>query len=120
LISFRIGSPSPERRLSRWITQNNNLWATVVVGTLAVRVLNGMGELLDLGLYGFNLGLVGLALGNFFQPEPMLRLWVVVFALLAAAVTVAWSKWIPVPFLAAPFILSFWAAWLLAEPLGLT
>jgi urea transporter len=90
----------------------------VIVGTLAARVLNGMAELLDLGLYGFNSGLIGLALGNFFQPEPMLWLWVVVFALLAAAVTVGMSKWVPVPFLAAPFILTFWAAWL--EPLGLT
>jgi urea transporter len=44
----------------------------------------------------------------------------VVFAIIAAVVTVAWSKWIPVPFLAAPFILSFWAAWLLAEHLGIT
>jgi urea transporter len=90
----------------------------VIVGTLAARVLNGMAELLDLGLYGFNSGLIGLALGNFFQPEPMLWLWVVVFALLTAAVTVGMSRWVPVPFLAAPFILTFWAAWL--EPLGLT
>jgi urea transporter len=92
----------------------------VVVGTLAARALQGIGDLLDLGLYGFNSGLVGLALGNFFQPEPMLWLWVVVFAIVAAAVTVAMSKWVPVPFLAAPFILTFWAVWLLADRLGLT
>src|SRR5208337_2569099 len=61
-----------------------------------------------------------LALGNFFRPEPMLWLWVVVFAIVAAAVTVAMSRWVPIPFLAAPFILTFWAAWLLADTLGLT
>ncbi len=76
--------------------------------------------LLDLGLYGFNSGLIGLALGNFFQPEPMLWLWVVVLAAVAAAATVAMSKWVPIPFLAAPFILTFWAMWPLAETLGLT
>jgi urea transporter len=93
---------------------------SVVVGTLVARGLKGMRELLDLGLYGFNSGLIGLALGNFFHPEPMLWLWVVVFAIVAAAATVAMSKWVPIPFLAAPFILTFWVAWLLAEPLGLT
>jgi urea transporter len=93
----------------------------VVVGTLVARVLNGIGELLDLGLYGFNSGLIGLALGNFFQADdPMLWLWVVVFAIAAAALTVAMSKWVPIPFLAAPFILTFWLTWLLADPLGLT
>jgi len=93
---------------------------SVLVGTFVARVLNGNGELLDLGLYGFNSGLIGLALGNFFHSDPLLWLWVVVFAIVAAAVTVAWSKWVPIPFLAAPFILTFWAAWLLAETLGLT
>jgi urea transporter len=92
----------------------------VIVGTLVARVLNGIGELLDLGLYGLNSALIGLALGNFFQPEPMLWLWVVVFAIVAAAVTVVMSKWVPIPFLAAPFILTFWGIWLLADTLGLT
>jgi urea transporter len=91
----------------------------VVIGTLAARAVQGIGDLLDLGLYGFNSGLIGLALGNFFQPEPILWLWVVVFAVVAAVLTVAMSKWIPVPFLAAPFILTFWIGWLLAETLGL-
>ncbi len=91
----------------------------VVVGTLAARALGGIGDLLDLGLYGFNSGLIGLALGNFFQYEPMMWLWVVLFAIVAAAVTVAWSRWIPVPFLAAPFILTFWLVWLLSEKLGI-
>jgi len=93
---------------------------SVIVGTFVARALKGIGELLDLGLYGFNSGLIGLALGNFFRPEPMLWLWVVVFAIVAAAVTVAMSKWVPFPFLAAPFILTFWLVWPLAGPLGLT
>jgi urea transporter len=92
----------------------------VIVGTFVARMLNGIGVLLDLGLYGFNSGLIGLALGNFFQTDPMLWLWVVVFAIVASAVTVAMSKWIPIPFLAAPFILTFWAVWPLAETIGLT
>ena len=92
---------------------------SVIVGTLVARALKGTGELLDLGLYGFNSGLIGLALGNFFQPDPMLWLSVVVFAIVAAAVTVAMSKWVPIPFLAAPFILTFWVAWPLADTLGL-
>jgi urea transporter len=92
----------------------------VIVGTLVARVLNGIGELLDLGLYGFNSGLMGIALGSFFVQDAMLWLGVVVFAIVVAAVTVVWSKWVPVPFLAAPFILTFWAVWPLAETLGLT
>lgn len=92
----------------------------VVVGTLTARLLKGIGVLLDLGLYGFNSGLIGLALGNFFQPTPMLWLWVVVFAIVAAALTVAMSKWLPFPFVAAPFILTFWAVWPLTETIGLT
>jgi urea transporter len=92
----------------------------VIVGTLAARLLQGIGDLLDLGLYGFNSGLIGLALGNFFQPEPSVWLWVVVFAAVAAALTVAMSKWVPIPFLAAPFILTFWLVFMFADTLGLT
>jgi urea transporter len=92
----------------------------VVVATLVARLLNGIAPLLDLGLYGFNSGLIGLALGNFFEPDPMLWLWVVVFAIIAAVVTVAMSKWVPIPFLAAPFILTFWGAWLLSDTLQMT
>jgi urea transporter len=50
----------------------------------------------------------------------MLWLWVVVFAIVAAAVTVAMSKWVPFPFVAAPFILTFWLVWPLAGVLSLT
>ena len=94
--------------------------AGVIVGTLAARLLGGIPDLLDLGLYGFNSGLIGLALGNFFQPDPVLWLWVALFALVAAALTVAMARWLPIPFLAAPFILTFWAVWPLADSLGLT
>jgi urea transporter len=92
----------------------------VVTGTAVARLLGGIGDLLDLGLYGFNSGLMGLALGNFFQPDEIVWLWVVVFAAVAAALTVGMSRWLPVPFLAAPFIVTFWAAWPLAESFGLT
>jgi urea transporter len=92
----------------------------VIVGTLTARMLKGIGVLLDLGLYGFNSGLIGLALGNFFEPSPIVWLWVPVFAVVAAAITVAMSKWVPIPFLAAPFILTFWMIWPLADTLGLT
>jgi urea transporter len=92
----------------------------VVIGTIVARLLKGIPDLLDLGLYGFNSGLIGLALGNFFEPVPMLWLWVAVFAAVAAALAVAMSKWVPFPFLAAPFILTFWAIWPLASTLGIT
>ena len=91
----------------------------VVLGTLTAKLLRGIGVLLDLGLYGFNSGLIGLALGNFFEPSPIVWLWVPVFAVVAAAITVAMSKWVPIPFLAAPFILTFWLVWLIAGTLGL-
>jgi urea transporter len=93
---------------------------SVVLGTLVARVLKGIPDLTDLGLYGFNSGLMGLALGNFFQPSPALWAAMVVLAAVAAAVTVAMSKWAPFPFLAAPFILPFWLMWPFAETLGLT
>jgi urea transporter len=91
----------------------------VILGTLVARLLRGNPVLLDLGLYGFNSGLLGLAMGNFFQPDPILWLWLFAFAILAAVITVAMSKWVPIPFLAAPFILTFWMVWPLAETLGL-
>jgi urea transporter len=91
----------------------------VFVGTATARLLRGVPVLLDLGLYGFNSGLIGLALGNFFEPSALMSLWVVLFAIVAAMLTVAWSKWVPIPFLAAPFILTFWLIWLLADPLGM-
>ena len=93
---------------------------SVVVATFVARLLKGTDTLLDLGLYGFNSALMGLALGNFFQPSPALWLWMPVLAAFTAAVTVVMSKWMRWPFLAAPFILTLWAMWPLAESMGLT
>jgi urea transporter len=90
------------------------------VGTLAAKVLRGADALLDLGLFGFNSALMGLALAAFFQPSPMFWLWMPVLAIVTAAVTVALSKWLPFPFIAAPFIVTFWAIWPLTDVLGLT
>src|SRR5881394_2321621 len=39
---------------------------SVVIGTFVARLLGGSPSLLDLGLYGFNSGAMGLALANFF------------------------------------------------------
>jgi urea transporter len=63
---------------------------------------------------------MGLALGNFFQPDGALWIWVPILAVVVAGVTVAMSKWLPFPFLAAPFILTFWAIWPLADLMGLS
>jgi len=90
-----------------------------VIATLVATALKGDGELLNLGLFQFNSALMGLALGNFFQPNAILWLYVLVLAAVTAAVTVAWSKLTRLPFLAAPFILVLWAMWPFAHYLGL-
>ena len=46
---------------------------SVVLATIVAKLSRGNPELLGLGLYGFNSGLMGLALANFFQPD--LALW---------------------------------------------
>jgi urea transporter len=92
---------------------------SVVVATLVARLLRGNSELLGLGLFGFNSGLMGLALGSFFAPNAMLWSWMPVLAAVVAAVSVAMARWLPVPYLAAPFIVVFWALWPLAETMGL-
>ena len=91
---------------------------SVIIATIVARLLAGIPDLLGLGLYGFNSGLMGLALANFFQPGPALWCWVPVLAAVVAAVTVAMARWLPFPFLAAPFIGMFWALWPLAETHG--
>jgi len=93
---------------------------SVVLGTMVARLLRGNRELLDLGLFGFNSGLMGLALANFFQPELMLWVWMVVFAMATAGVAVAMSRLLKFPFIAAPFILTFWAVWALADGFSLS
>ena len=91
---------------------------SVVLGTLTARLLKGDPVLLGLGLFGFNSGLMGLALGNFFSPAPAMYVWVPLLAVIVAAVAVAMAR-LPVPFLAAPFILTFWAMWPLAGAMGM-
>jgi urea transporter len=93
---------------------------STILGTLTAWALKADDKLLDQGLLGFNSALMGLALGHFFQPSLALWLWMAVFAVVTAAVTVAMSKWIRFPFLAAPFILTFWAMWPIADVIGLT
>lgn len=90
------------------------------VGTLAAKALRGEDALLNLGLYGFNSALMGLALAAFFQASPASWACMPIFAVVTAAVTVVMSKRVPFPFLAAPFIVTFWVVWPLAEILGLS
>lgn len=92
---------------------------SVVIATAVARLLRGIPDLLGLGLYGFNSGLMGLALANFFVPGTALWCWVPVLAAVVAAVTVVMARWMKFPFLAAPFISMFWIIWPLAESMGL-
>ena len=92
---------------------------SVVVATVVARLLKGIPDLLGLGLYGFNSGLMGLALANFFEPGPALWYWVPIMAAVVAAVTVVMSRRLRLPFLAAPFIGMFWVLWPCAAFMGL-
>ena len=93
---------------------------SVILGTLVSRLLGGDRVLLGLGLFGFNSGLMGLALGNFFVADTALWIAVPILACIVGAVTVALARWLPIPFLAAPFILVFWVIWPLRSGIGLT
>ena len=93
---------------------------SVVLGTLVARLLGGDRVLLGLGLFGFNSGLMGLALGNFFVADTALWIAVPILACIVGAVTVALARWLPIPFLAAPFIAVFWVIWPLRSGIGLT
>jgi urea transporter len=88
---------------------------SVLIATLVARLLKADRTLLDLGLFGFNSGLMGLAMGNFYQPNTPLWVWVAVLAVVAALIAIAMGKWLPIPFLAAPFILTFWIMWFIAD-----
>ncbi len=97
-------------------------WRMAVFYVLSVLIATGVARLLkadriltDLGLFGFNSGLMGLAMGSFYEPNTALWVWVVVLAALTAAVAVAMAKLLPIPFLAAPFILTFWLTWFVAD-----
>jgi len=84
------------------------------------RLLGGDRTLLGLGLFGFNSGLMGLALGNFFVVNTALWIAVFILACIVGAVTVGMAKWLPIPFLAAPFIATFWVLWPIRSAVGLT
>jgi urea transporter len=88
---------------------------SVLIATVVARLLRADRTLLDLGLFGFNSGLMGLAMGNFYQPGIALWVWVMVLAAVVALVAVAMAKWLPIPFLAAPFIVTFWVIWFIAD-----
>lgn len=88
---------------------------SVLVATGVAHLLKGDPALRDLGLFGFNSGLMGLAMGSFYQPNTALWVWVLVLAVVAAAASVAMAKLLPIPFLAAPFILTFWVMWFFAD-----
>jgi urea transporter len=92
----------------------------VILGTLVARLLGGDRTLLGLGLFGFNSGLMGLALGNFFVADTALWIAVPILACIVGAVTIAMAKWLPIPFLAAPFIATFWVLWPVKSSIGLT
>jgi urea transporter len=92
----------------------------VVLGTLTARLLGGDRTLAGLGLFGFNSGLMGLALGNFFVTDTALWIAVPILAVIVGAVSVAAARWLPLPFLAAPFIAVFWVIWPLRSAVGLT
>ncbi len=88
---------------------------SVAIGTGVARLLNADRILTDLGLFGLNSGLMGLAMGAFYAPAIAVWVWVVVLAPATAVVAVAMSKLVPIPFLAAPFILTFWLMWFIAD-----
>lgn len=88
---------------------------SVLIATVVARLLKADRILADLGLFGFNSGLMGLAMGSFYEPNTALWVWVVVLAAFTAVVAIAMSKFLPIPFLAAPFILSFWLMWFVAD-----
>lgn len=88
---------------------------SVLIATGVARLLKADRVLTDLGLFGFNSGLMGLAMGSFYEPDTALWVWVVVLAALTAVVAVAMAKFLPIPFLAAPFILTFWLMWFVAD-----
>jgi urea transporter len=73
----------------------------------------------DDGILGFNAALMGIALGNFFYVDAALWATVVVMAALTGVVTVLLARWLPFPFLAAPFIAMFWLVWPFAATIGI-
>jgi len=99
----------------------------VVIGTLVARLLTMMpvfdtaevAGFRDAGILGFNAALMGLALGNFYVRGTALWIAVPIVAAVVAVVTVVLARWLPFPFLAAPFIATFWVLWPVADSVGL-
>ena len=74
---------------------------------------------MQIGLYGFNSCLVGLALGNFFEVGAALWIWAVLLATAVGALTAAADRFVPFPVLAWPFIIPFWVVYAIQVHLGL-
>jgi len=99
----------------------------VVVGTFIVRLLllaplfntPTLTGYRDAGILGFNAALIGVALGNFFVVNTALWITIPIMAAIVAIVNVILARWLWFPFLAAPFILCFWAIWPITSSLGL-
>jgi len=92
---------------------------SVIIATFVARAMNADKVLLGLGLFGFNAGLMGLALGNFFVLTTTLWFWVPILAAIVTVIAVLLSRHLPFPFLAAPFILMFWVIWPLTDVMGI-
>lgn len=91
------------------------LVASAVIGTAVAHLLKADRVSTDLGFFGVNSGLMGLAMGTFYEPDVAVWVWVPVLAAVTAAAAVAMAKLLPIPFLAAPFILTFWLMWFIAD-----
>jgi urea transporter len=99
---------------------------SVTIATMVARLAKGLPGLytdqmdlfLDIGLMGFNAALMGLALGNFFEKGTALYVSVVVLAVVVEMVNLILAKWLPIPFLAAPFIATFWVFWPISSHVG--
>jgi len=99
----------------------------VIVGTVVVRLMllapvfdtPMLIGYRDAGILGFNAALMGIALGNFFVVNTALWITIPLTAAVVAVVNVLLARWLWFPFLAAPFVLCFWAIWPLASHIGL-
>lgn len=90
-----------------------------IVGPAIAMLLKADRALIELGLFGFNSCLMALALGNFMAAGPALWVAVPLLTAVAAVVTAVLIRLLPMPVIAAPFILTFWAFWPFAEYVGL-
>ena len=93
---------------------------SVLLGTLVARLLGGDRTLLGLGLFGFNSGSWASRSATSSCHDTALWIAVPILACIVGAVTVAMAKWLPIPFLAAPFILTFWLIWPIRSSIGLS